>query len=312
MASVIDVSNALVNLISDTLFAPGYLCGAATTSLQGPTVRVYPGWPNPAQLDTDLLTGTVNVSVFTDPGAARLTTRYEQVWQVQAPVAPTFLATVAGQAVTFSGTVSTSQIAGIQLGGNAPATYRLLVNDTPSTVAEALAAMLPYASPTVNGATITFPSTVSGIVAKTASDVVSIMETRRQEQTFRITVWAPNPTTRTLISEAIDNVMAYTRRLTFPDSTVSNVPLSRGTYIDDVPQVAHEWRRDLKYAIEYPTVYAQTQTPMLFEYVNINGSANNPVINNPIVPDDDDILLTETGNFLTLLSGAHIELEAGP
>jgi hypothetical protein len=295
MADITDVQNALLSEIASVLFPTGYLYGAATTSLIGPTIRLYAGWPQPQQFDADLKAGIAHVTIFTDAPMARNTTRYERVWASAPLVAPTLLATVSGQTVTISGTPSASQIAGIQIFHNAPAAYRCGPSDTTATVAASLAALLAYASPTVSGSVITFPSTVSVIAARTGADTTASIETRRQKQPFKVTVWAPTYQMRELISPVIDDALAYVRSFTLPDGTITDSPIYSGAFIDDVPQRAHEWRRDLKYSIEYATIKTVVSPPVLFPYVNVNGDATIPVINNPVLPNVDYNIYAEDG-----------------
>lgn len=290
MADLSDVENGLVALLATSLLPVGYRTGDAVASNLGPRLRIYRGWPNGADLDTDLFAGQdgaqglsayiVNISVFPESGGSRNTTRYERIWRDPNPLPlPTFTATVVANAVIFSGAVSSSQIAGLQVGTVLPpALYRLKATDTPSTVAAVLAGLMGGQGATVSGATVTFPTAAAGkIVARTAQDAISMLEVRRQEQSFRITVWAPTPAIRDLIGSAVDNLLAIARSVSFPDGTASSIITARGTSVDDVPEKASLWRRDFRYAIEYPTVQTQVFTPVLFPIANTNGNCQPPL-----------------------------------
>ena len=310
MADINDVQLALVSLIEAELFAPGYSTGLATVSTLGPTVRVYPGWPNPASLDADLAAGTVNVSVFPDPGMASLTTRYSRVWKEPTVFSPTtFIATTNGTDVTFSGTLSPDQAAAIRIGNNPAVGYRLLAGDTAATVASALAAKLTYASPTVNGATISFPNITLPIIARTGRDQIATMETRRQKQQFRITVWAPNPVVRAQIASAIDVMMSDVRFINFPDGSCSSIPEGRGTYVDDVPQTENLFRRDLRYAIEYPTLKLQAQPPFLFANLVLDNAEETNINLPPVAPGIGGMEFENDAGYFTTEDGRALILE---
>ena len=66
---------------------------------QNITVRVYRGWPVPAQLDLDLVAGVVNVSVYASNAESK-TTRHLAQWEELPPEPVTLTLTVSGNAVT--------------------------------------------------------------------------------------------------------------------------------------------------------------------------------------------------------------------
>ena len=78
MADVIDVLNALTTLCTSTLYPNG--TSNPVSPVNSATTRIYPGWPDSTQLDTDLDNGVVTVSVFTGK-VARNTTRFIDGWQ---------------------------------------------------------------------------------------------------------------------------------------------------------------------------------------------------------------------------------------
>lgn len=64
MADLTDVGNALVGVVADA----AYPNGTGSPSVGGCDIRVFQGWPDPTQLEQDLKSGKVQVSVFPRPG----------------------------------------------------------------------------------------------------------------------------------------------------------------------------------------------------------------------------------------------------
>ena len=264
MADLSDLENAIVAQVALALFPAAYLPGALAASNTGVSVKLYRGWPEQTQLMQDLQAGNAHVSVFAEPNATRNTTRYLRVWQQEnSPATPTLTATVSGSTVTFGGTGGAGQVAGVQFGpGVAPKAFgfRLGATDTPNTVAAAFAALISGAS--AAGAVLTLPLTP--VIAEVGADTKAILETRREIQVERVSVWASNPSARDALCSLIDSQLTLVRNLQFPDGSVSNVFGYRGTYQNDYPARDRIWRRDLCYDVEYPTTVTMTVPAMLF------------------------------------------------
>ena len=187
MADQSDVENALVNLVSGSL----YPNGTDAASLPGPDCRIYRGWPSSAALDKDLSAGTINVTVFPGSGAGRTTTRYAEQW-VGSPAEPSLTAEVAGTSVTFGGTAESGQIAGILVDSRSYA-YRIQTGDTPELVAANLAAMARDNSVVQLSGSIVTIAGAGSLEARIVADAPAKQEVRRQEQDFRISCWCPTP-----------------------------------------------------------------------------------------------------------------------
>lgn len=74
MADLEEVLPALASIVANAIYPNG---GA---SVVGADVKVYPGWPVPNNLDSDLAQGLAHVSIYPRP-EERNTTRYPVTWQ---------------------------------------------------------------------------------------------------------------------------------------------------------------------------------------------------------------------------------------
>jgi hypothetical protein len=266
MADQSDVENELVALASAAL----YPNGTNSSSLPGPVCRIYRGWPKAAALNADLAAGYVNVTVFPASPAVRNTTRYPETW-VTAPVVPALTVTVTGPVVTFGGSASIGQVAGVRVDSQSYA-YRTIATDTPASVAANIAALARADGiVTLSQATLTFQG-AGDVKARVVADASGLMEIRRQVQSFRITCWCPTPTLRDTAAIAIDTSLAAMSFITLPDGTAARLIFSGSTVLDQ-SEDANLYRRDLVYSVEYATTITAPQASMLFGSLDLN-SAN--------------------------------------
>jgi hypothetical protein len=265
MADQSDVETALVAAVTAALYPPG----ANGTSIVGPACRVFRGWPNSAALDADLAAGRVNVTVFPVEGAARNTTRFTNEWQAAAP-RPQLTARVDGQVASFAGTAALGQTAGLLVNAQAYV-VRMQAGYTPELVAAALGALVANDTPAVvNGATVTIPGAWR-LVARTAADATAMQELRRQEQVFRISAWCPTPALRDAVCSSVDGALSANRFIGLADGSTGRYRF-RGTTTFDQSQDASLYRRDLLYAVDYPTTATATQPSMLFGDLTLGGA----------------------------------------
>lgn len=258
MADLADVANSLVTLAAGAV----YPSGATMASITGAPTKLYYGWPVGANLDMDLKAGTVNVSVYPPPSMTKKTTRFPKQWLPGMIPAPTLTAMISGDTVTFGGTGGAGQVAGLLVNG-VGYVYVLTTTDTPATVAAAFAVALAALGATATGATLTLPPTARIEAARVATTGQAIEETRRQEQGFIVTVWAPTAMLRDQTAAVIDAVFANTDWLPLPDGSAGRM-LYHATHSDDVPANANAWKRALTYTVEYPTLLTMTGTTLLF------------------------------------------------
>lgn len=272
MADLSDVERALVSLIATALFpAPAsYLPGAAAATFAGPLARVYRGWPNAVELDAYLKAKppVSQVTVFSRPGMTRLTTRYPRTPTVVSAPPCTLLAAAEGPVVTFSGEPAPGQLVGVSYARQAWV-YPVLASDDLADVAAGLAALVPGASSA--GPVLTL-ATAAPVIARTSMSAGVLTENRRQEQGFLVTFRCPDSPTRDALVSAVDAAFAAADFLALPDGSAAGPLLYAGTGVSDVPEKAHEWRRDLSVKLEYPTTQLQQVARTMFglEVVSID------------------------------------------
>lgn len=260
MADLTDVGNALVALAAQTI----YPNGIGQASIANVDVRVFQGWPNPENLDVDLLAGKAQISVFVRP-EERNTTRYPTGWKQQAAPVQTLTLTINGQQVTVGGTVSTPQNVALLVNRQSYG-YAVQANDTLTTIATALAALIPGASSA--GAVVTLPSSANVTAARVGASAQFIRELKRQQRVFQISIWTPTPAMRDTIAQALDVALAAAAWLTMPDQTGARL-IYKSSMVTDDYQKNRLYRRDLMYSVEYATTQTTTATQIIGEQVNV-------------------------------------------
>ena len=68
MPDLSDVSAQIATICAATC----YPNGTGSPSIAGVDIRIFEGWPVPAQLDADIAAGKINVSVYPVPNARQL------------------------------------------------------------------------------------------------------------------------------------------------------------------------------------------------------------------------------------------------
>lgn len=253
MADQSDVEAALAGVVGGALYPTGL---SGPCAVPQAICRIYRGWPVSAALDADLAAGLVNVSVIAVPGHSLNTTRWADIWSMQPLTTPTLLASVAGNAATFSGTASAGQVAALVAGTRAAA-YRTETGDTPASVAAALGRqMLLTGAAVVSGATVTLPG-VPLLLARVEADQPVLRQTRRQLQAFKVTAWCPDPLTRDAIGSAIDAALSGIDFIGLADGTSGRLRYLASN-VSDRWEDAALYRRELTYSVDYPTTITQT------------------------------------------------------
>jgi hypothetical protein len=259
MADLPDVLDALVNLAANVFYPNPPASG--NSAVTGTPVKIYPGWPIPDQLNTDLrtedangnpLTPSINVSVFAPPGAVENVTRYPEDWIPISPLpVPTLSIAVSGVTATIGGTVSSPQNIALIVDRRAYV-YGVQAGDTLASIASALAALIRVDQPaTASGAVITIPNSHS-IVGRVGIVATAVQEVMRVRQRFMISFWCPTPALRNLASSAIKLAIAQTKFLTLPDGFAARL-LFAGDAFTDQQEKLLIYRRDLIVTVEYAT-----------------------------------------------------------
>ena len=286
MTDLAQIEKDVVTFIAAGIYPSAYLPGDyAQTNVQWSGsyghAKTYRGWPESANLNGDLAAGYAHVSVFSEPGMSRLTTRWSPVWTQAVPAAtPTITATVSGATVTIGGTVAAGQVIGVEHGPPANqvnTVYRVLASDTLASIAASLAAGIPGAS--AAGAVLTVPSTIH-LHATIEADQSAYFIARQQQQGIRVSVWCPTPSARDALASAVD--IALTTIGLAPDGTGfqgrwQTIDGSQaflryaGTFINDMPSKDRLWRRDLRVTVEFSQCITGTMPRVVFPGMTTNG-----------------------------------------
>ena len=269
MASLTDVMKQVAAQVA----AIAYPNGTGQPSASGIPVRVYPGWPVPNVLETDLAAGWAHISVYPH-GKDRKTTRYlGRGWEPLTDPVHTVVMTVSGSVVTLSGTVSKQNLL-INLNGT-HYVYAMQLTDTLTTAATALASMVPGASNV--GPVITLTGARS-IFTRVGGFGTAFKETKRQEQMVQIIVWANSPAARAAVADPLDSVLSDATSIAFTDGS-AGIIRSAGSLMTDQLQKADLYRIDLFYSIGYDTTQTQQAAEVIAPVMNLSNSpAGGPAI----------------------------------
>lgn len=269
MASLTDV----LKQVAAQVAAIAYPNGTGQPSAAGIPIRVYPGWPIPNVLDTDLTAGTAHISVY-PAGKDHKTTRYiGRDWTQLTTPTHTVVMTVEGSVVTLSGTISLQNLM-INLNG-VSYVYAMQLTDTLTSAAAALASMIPGASST--GPVITLTG-AHGVLARVGGFGVAYKETKRQEQSVQIIIWAPTPAARDAVASPIDSALSDGNSINFTDGSFGTIR-SAGSLMTDQLQKAGLFRLDLFYLIDYATTQTMQAAEVVAPVSNLSPSpAGSPVI----------------------------------
>lgn len=272
MADIADVFDAIGAIIQGVVYPNGTGQPSSVIVDGSPvTVRIYPGWPIPAQLDADLAAGIATISMYTPANMWRNTTRYEAKWRTSfIPAKP----------VSIAATTTTLTLAGVPAAGlniaallNGRATvYTVQAGDTLAFIAAALAFQInaTITPASAVGAVITVPN-ARNLIGRVGTTGTAIREVLRQEQRFQVTCWCPPPTNASLPPDLIRRTLmppiklalAATEFLTMASDNTAAWIVTAGDYLNDDAQKPNLYRRDLFYSIEYGTTQTMTATEIV-------------------------------------------------
>lgn len=250
-----DLSDVLVKL-EDLITQAVYPNGIDQPSVAGVGVVIEQGWPIRSKLDISLTMGNAHVSVF-PTNKERVVTKFERVFIPIQKTPATISATVLGQTVTIGGVVTIPPAQAVMvIVNNIGYAYQVLESDTLNSIASSLANIIPSA--TAVESVITIPI-AKKLIARITTPYSAGQELGRQERVFMITVWAPNPTIRTLLGSAIDVFFRLNYRIVLSDDYFAQVFYS-GVRDTDILQKSKIYRRDLDYNIQYATTRVEEFT----------------------------------------------------
>jgi hypothetical protein len=273
MASLTDV----LKQVAAQVAAIVYPNGTGQPSVAGFPIRVYPGWPVPEQLEADLAAGIAHISIYSH-GKSRSTTRYlGRSWiPLTAPV-HTLVMTVAGSVVTLSGTIRAQNIM-INLNGTSYV-YAVQQSDTLTSAATALAYLIPGA--TSSGPVITLTG-AHAVLARVGGFGTAYKETKRQEQSVQLIVWANSPAARDAVVSPLDSALSDNNNISFVDGSFG-VIRSNGSLMTDQLQKADLYRIDLFYIIDYATTQTMQAAEAIAPVLEIDNAQTGlpEIIRNP-------------------------------
>lgn len=282
MSDLTDVQN----MICATIFGLVYPDGTGDPSALGVPIKIYPGWPDPRTLDTDLAPQgsppeptALHVTVFSTP-SERNTTRYrpQRVQTVRNPT--TYTLSASGQTITVGGAAPdpfAPQNLAVFVNG-LPYVVGATSGQTPSQVAAALQALIVVGVPgtTVAGPVITLPAGTRLGALRVGYTATVARPVRQTEKLFQISVWADTPANRSALAELIDPVLADTPFLALPDGFAARLRYRSTTDID-ADQKQSLYRRDLFYTVEYSTTISETAAEIVVEQINLDDQFGDPI-----------------------------------
>ena len=122
----------------------------------------------------------------------------------------------------------------------------------------------------VSQSSLSVPGATS-VIGRVAGQVETLEEYARQEELFRISVWAPNPASRDATGAVITQLISENPFLTLADSASGRLRLHNISNIDG-DQVASVYRRDIVVSVEYGTTLTRCNATMLFGNLDWNGA----------------------------------------
>jgi hypothetical protein len=265
VADISDVTRLLETLATSAI----YPNGATSPSIANMDVRIFEGWPIPAQLDLDMagqvLAGTppvptprprgkvANVSIYPMPGATAnvfqiLDDTYTIVnpnYGLAAPIVTDDKITVTGAPVP--GEYLTIILDNANVASSSQPTLVGILNDLVAQVKT-----LGYSATTDGVSSITIDGWAYMTVRQGSVGTLAKV-THRQRAGVMVTVWAPDHTTRTTLAAAIDVLVKQNLVNSLPDTSQCVLTYDR-TNLSDEMQAQTIYRRDLVYEAEYATL----------------------------------------------------------
>ena len=259
MADLADV----LDKIRDEAAAALSAAGLVQPNTQSKGIRIYRGWPG-EKLDTDLVAGIANVTVYPRAGVANVMDGSIEGWKENPRPPPGMTATTLGAEVTFAGTADRPGLIAAVVADRRGWTLALTQGQTPENVAANFQTAIAADRPAeVAGAVLSLPG-AGQVRAGVYASGTEWREVRRQEQGVLLTVWAPTPALRDKLAAILDlHFAGESGRLAFlmPDGSTATVRYA-GTVFDDAGQLHPLYRRDLALLAEYSIIRTRELPPV--------------------------------------------------
>lgn len=274
MADLSDVEAKLAELIAAAIYPDGPL----NPSTIGAPARIYPGWPVAKNLDSDLLAGIVNVSVFpmhmTPPSVVQVNS--DPI--VLVPPVHGLTIDVTGRDITVTGTPSAGEFVSILLRDSAYSRAGATADDILAALQTDIAA--DYAGgATLNGSTLTIGEP-DDIIVRVGAPGTMVQSIRRILQPFTISIWAPSPDLRHTVGALVNQTLINAYRVEMADKSHMRCVYYR-TDESDLRQNANLFRRDLVFNVDYGVTeqfeaVEITSVITTFQPTNIEGGHDGP------------------------------------
>lgn len=252
-----------------TVIITGDGSGATATATISPIqVSIAAGDFLKQNMDIALANNDVFVSVFAIHAMTRNTTRYRREYAVVHPSdieTPTLTVITFGNTATIGGTVTAGQSCMVLVNGTGYA-YMALSGDTTTTIATALANLIPNA--TSFGAVITVSGTPS-LIGRVSVPGTARRILHSQESVMRVRIVAAHNEIREILGAALQVGIAENDYfLQMPDEISAFIkPYNSGIAELNPNEMSNAFLRDYLYLVEYHTVQSGTFNTITDPYV---------------------------------------------
>jgi len=260
MATQTQVMSEIATFVDGVVYPNGHAQASITNNL----VKISIGWPISQQLDQDVLAGNAQISVFPIGMTDKNVSRFPKVWNVVRLNTPTLTTAVVNNTVDIGGIASVPQAILINLNGTLYG-YSVQLGDTLDSIATGLAAIIPGATAVAN--LITISGEILKLTANVVVDGMAAKEVKRQTEIYTISIFAPTPTIRATLNDAIEVAFESVHRINFSDTTQAIMTYRGNRTLDDYEKnIIYE--QQILYTVEYPTMSYENQT--VIEGIKLN------------------------------------------
>ena len=262
MADASQMSQVLAYVCAGILYPDGL----EKPSLTGRQTVVRRGWLLPSDIfaaqnirgHTDYVTVTMAAQ-----RRAAVPEPLGRPWHVQARILPTVSVLQAGQAVqvVFPKNMAPSGVVGLWYEGarQTTAAYAVTAQDTPDSVAAALAKQLPHG--VADGAVVSVPDV--SLLGNVVGYGESVRVSRRQSQLYRVSVWTADASVRDEIGLSLDMALAEKSWISTLDGRQAQLKF---VSVEDVDAMQNQaiYRRDYLYELIFDVLQIQWAADMMF------------------------------------------------